>query len=362
MESLQLPAHGSNPDYLYQALNVEKPKKWLDFSVNVNPFGMPPSIESHWKDLVAKISDYPDPHSTQLKNRLAEKEAIAPENILIGNGAAELIFLLASHFREQDILIVDPAFSEYRTACKAYGCRVHSLTLIEDTEWTLTLESILPHLEGKAAVFLCNPNNPTGVRMNKNVLLSIVDAAYERNVTCIIDEAFYDFCLDPYSLVPYIAKYPNLVVLRSFTKMYAIAGIRLGWIAGNADLISQLHMLKPHWSVNAIAEQIGLLCLNEDEFVRNTAIKIARERLRLKAELEQLDFAVSNSETNYYLLKDKRTKDVRQLLTFLMANGIVARHTENFIGLDGIYLRAAVKTDKENDQLLSVLQSWRKTC
>lgn len=359
---MHLPAHGSNPEYLYEALHIKKPKRWLDFSVNVNPFGMPSSIFAHWPELATKISDYPDPHAALLKQRLADKEAIALENILIGNGATEIIFLLASFFRGQDILIVDPTFSEYRTAGMAYGSRVHSLALYEDMDWKLTLDAILPHLEGKAAVFICNPNNPTGVRMKKDELLSIVEAAYERNVTCIIDEAFYDFCLEPYTLVPYIDKYPNLAVLRSFTKMFAIAGVRLGWLAGNASFVSKLYALKPHWSVNAIAEQIGLLCLNEDEFVRKTAQKIATERKRMRAELERLDFAVSNSETNYYLLKDKQTKNARLLLQFLMENGIVARHTENFIGLDGNYLRLAVKTDKENDQLLTVLQTWRQTC
>ena len=359
---MHLPAHGSNPEYLYEALHISKPKRWIDFSVNVNPFGMPPSIFNHWTELVKKISDYPDPHAALLKKRLSEKEAITPENILIGNGAAEIIFLIASFFRGKDILIVDPTFSEYRTACTAYGCRVHSLTVSANTDWVLMPETLLPHLEGKAAVFICNPNNPTGVRMKKDALLSIVEAAYERNVACIIDEAFYDFCLEPYTLVPYIDKYPNLAVLRSFTKMFAIAGVRLGWLAGNASFVSKLYALKPHWSVNAIAEQIGLLCLNEDEFVRKTAQKIALERKRMRVELEQLDFTVSNSETNYYILQDKQTKNVHILLQFLLENGIVARHTENFIGLDGNYLRLAVKTDKENDQLLTVLHKWRQTC
>lgn len=359
---MHLPAHGSNPDYLYEALNVSKPKQWIDFSVNINPFGMPASIQKDWPALLEKISDYPDPHTSLLKKRLAEKEAIAIENILIGNGAAEIIFLLASFFREKDILIVDPTFSEYRTACTAYKCRVHSLAVSEESGWSVSLEEIAPHLEGKAAVFICNPNNPTGVRIKKDTLLSIVKAANEKNVTCIIDEAFYDFSEDPYTLVPYINTYPNLVVLRSFTKMFAIAGVRLGWLAAHSSLVSKLNKLKPHWSVNAIAEQIGLLCLNEDAFVKNMAKQIARERKQMREELQQLDFTVSNSETNYYILTDNQTKNVRSLLQFLMEAGIVARHTENFIGLDGKYLRFAVKTNKENEQLLAVLQKWRQKC
>lgn len=323
---------------------------------------MPVSIEQQWSRFLTHVSDYPDPHSIALKEVLASKEAIHQDNVLIGNGAAELIFLLANRFREQDVLVVDPTFSEYRTACTAHGCRVHAVVLKEDNDWHITLDDIIPQLDEKAALFICNPNNPTGVRYEKDELLAIIKAAYERNVVVVIDEAFYDFCTAPYTLVPYVETYPNLVVLRSFTKMFAIAGIRLGWLASDSAFISELSMFKPHWNVNAIAEQIGLLCVHEDAFVEQTSGQIARERKRVTNELKQLDFVVSNSETNFYILREKIKQNMKPLLHFLMNDGLTARHTENFIGLNGDYLRFAIRTEAENDRLITALKRWREQC
>lgn len=334
----------------------------IDFSVNINPYGMPQVIKQKWPQFLAYVSDYPDPHSIALKETLAKKELINEDNVLIGNGAAELIFLLANRFRNQDVLIVDPTFSEYRTACTTHGCRVHSVVLKEENDWQLDVDDIIPQLEGKAALFICNPNNPTGVRYEKDKLLKIIKAAYERNVMVVIDEAFYDFCLEPSTLVPSVQKYPNLVILRSFTKMFAIAGIRLGWLAAHPTVLTELLPFQPHWSVNALAEQIGLLSVAEDAFVKQTAEQIAQERKKIEVELAQLHFTVSMSETNYYLLRENEKQNMEPLLRFLMENGLTARHTENFIGLNGNYLRFAIRTEKENEQLINVLKRWRKQC
>ncbi|MFA8438070.1 threonine-phosphate decarboxylase CobD [Pueribacillus sp. YX66] len=357
-----LPAHGSNPQYLFNALHLAKPNHVIDFSVNVNPYGMPRLIEKQWSQFLTYVRDYPDPHSFALKEAVAQKESIEKDNILIGNGAAELVFLLANRFREQDVLIIDPTFSEYHTACTAHGCRVHSVVLKEDNDWQISLDDIVPQLEGKVALFLCSPNNPTGVRYDKDILLSLIKAAFKQKVIVVIDEAFYDFCLDPYTLVPYVQTYPNLVILRSFTKMFAIAGIRLGWIAADPTFISELSTFQPHWSVNAIAEQVGLLCIHEDAFVKQTSEQVARERKRVVSELKQLDFVISNSETNYYILRETKKQSMKPLLRFLLNEGLTARHTENFAGLDGNYLRFAIRTKAENDRLITVLKRWRQQC
>ena len=359
---MRLPEHGANPQRLFKALDVAPPDHIVDFSVNVNPYGMPDSIVQQWPQLIADVKDYPDPENVELKSALAMKENIHEDHLLIGNGAAEIIFLLANRFRGQDVLIVDPTFSEYRTACTAHQCRIHSLVLAEWTNWQLDLATVLPHLDGKAALFICNPNNPTGIRYEKQTLLSIIEAAHERKVAVVVDEAFYDFCLEPYTLVPYVKTHPNLAVLRSFTKMFAIAGIRLGWVAADPAFISELAARKPHWSVNAVAEKIGQLCVNEDAFVERTARRIAAERKRVLHALKQRDFVVSNSEANYYILREKNKQNLKPLLHFLMNEGLTARHTENFSGLNGNYLRFAIRTASENDRLLAALKRWRERC
>ncbi|WP_165820798.1 threonine-phosphate decarboxylase CobD [Pueribacillus theae] len=360
---MSLPAHGSNPKHLLQALQVESPNHHLiDFSVNVNPFGMPASIRAVWNGLLASIADYPDPESMALKIELAKRESIGIENMMIGNGAAELVFLLANAFRGKDILIVDPTFSEYRSACEAHGCRVHSYQLREENGWRLDVEEIVQKLPGKAALFICNPNNPTGIRYEKESVITMIEKAEEHHVMVIIDEAFYDFCDEPYTLIPYIEKFSNLAVLRSFTKMFAIPGIRLGWLAASKEMMTRFSKLKPHWSVNAVAEQIGIQCLAEDTFVEQSVIRLKNERQRVTSALKEMNFVLSNSNTNYYLLREHEKQNLETLLRFLIKEGITARHTENFIGLDGNYLRFAVRKHEENNVLLEALESWRNQC
>lgn len=359
---MPLPQHGSNPSHLLQSLGMKQPKNMIDFSVNVNPFGMPASVRDLWGTFVRLIEDYPDPTSKKLRSALAAHEGIDENNILIGNGAAELIFLLANVFRERDVLIVDPTFSEYRTASETFGCRVHSFALLEENDWQLDVDSLVAELSGKNALFLCNPNNPTGVRYDKQRLLSMIEKANELAVTVVIDEAFYDFCSEADTLVSNVNEYSNLVILRSFTKMFAIPGIRLGWLAASAEMISRLESLKPHWSVNAVAAEIGMLCLHEPDYAARTRKAIEAERERMKAEVKKLDFVVSNSCVNYYLLREAEKMNMQPLLRFLIKEGIVPRHTENFIGLDGCYLRLAVRKQEENDRLLKALESWRHSC
>lgn len=359
---MSLPPHGSNPKHLLKALQVDSPDKLIDFSVNVNPFGMPESIRNGWSGFFPLLSDYPDPETLGLKSKLSKSESLDMDNIMIGNGAAELVFLLANAFREKDILIVDPTFSEYRTACEAHGCRVHSYQLVEENGWQIHAEKIVQELPGKAALFLCNPNNPTGVRYEKESLISIIEEANEHQVTVIVDEAFYDFCEESYTLIPFIKKYSNLIVLRSFTKMFAIPGIRLGWLAASKEMISRLSTFKPHWSVNAVAEKIGECCLKEETFVKQTATWLKKERKRVTNALKEMNFVISHSSTNYYLLREQDKQNLETLLRFLIKAGITARHTENFVGLDGRYLRFAVRKQEENDLLLEALESWRKRC
>ena len=323
---------------------------------------MPEPIRRAWETLLERIGDYPDPESLELKHALVKVAPVNMENLLIGNGAAELIFLLANVFQGKNVLIVDPTFSEYRTAAQVFGCRVDSFRLKEENGWKLDMDALTAALSGKDVLFICNPNNPTGVLYEKETLLSLIKNAVRQHVIVVVDEAFSDFCVRQETLLPYIRHYPNLVILRSFTKMFAIPGVRLGWLAAKREMVAKLKKYKPHWSVNAIAEQIGIRCLAESDFVDKTRTWIDLERKRVMERLKELDFVISDSSVNYYILREAKKTDLKPLLRFLIERGIVARHTENFIGLDGCYLRFAVRTRDDNDKLIDALESWRKRC
>lgn len=362
---MHLPNHGANPQNLLSALKIEAPKNAIDFSVNTNPFGPPPIIEDNWSTYYSTLTHYPDPTCLKLKETIANCNQVEKNNVIVGNGAAEIIFLIAQYFSNKKVLIVEPTFSEYRDACTAFGCEIEQVYLEEASRWQLQVEAITTKINSDSisALFLCHPNNPTGCIYNRESLLTIIQVAKENGVTVIIDEAFYDFCTEDISMSSYLSEYSNLVILRSLTKMFSIAGIRLGYALGEASFIQCIASKQHPWNVNGLAQKIGLQLFSEKGFVQNTARKIEEERIRLFNSLEILGYEVSPSAVNYYILKEKN-KDVDSLplIRFLIQGGIIPRHTYNFNGLDGRYIRLTIKGQAENDKLLSLLKGWKDRC
>lgn len=335
------------------------PKKYIDFSVNTNPFGPPKIIGERWHEWIDAINDYPDPKTISLKQKLANKDGVAEESILVGNGGAELITLIARMLQEKRVLIVQPAFSEYEAACRASRCHIF-YHLLQEGDWELDVDVLLSKLAHVDAIFLCTPNNPTGVTYSKAALLKLLQLCNEKNVHVIVDEAFYDFYAEYSSLVTYITKFPNLIIIRSLTKMYAIAGIRLGYVISQPKTIQKLAAFQPHWSVNALALKIGEVSIEQSAYVKKTQNYIMNERERIFRTLKELQFIVSTSKVNFYLMKDPHTHDQLPLFRFLLKKGIIPRHTANFPGIEGRWLRLAVKQAEDHNQLAEALTEWRK--
>lgn len=335
------------------------PASYIDFSVNINPLGMPRSIQDNWTSWLSLAADYPDPEARELKQLLASCNGIGESMILPGNGAAELIMLIAQRLRGRTVLIAEPAFPEYEAACQSQGCSIRR-HLLDERTWNLDADRLLSDAEGASAVFLCSPANPTGTRYTSCEVEKIAAACLERNCLLIVDEAFYDFAEPPETVLPLVKKYPNLLILRSLTKMYAIAGLRLGYAAGNAELIHSLQQTRPHWSVNAIAMQAGKECLLDGAHARHTRRFIGKERERLFDFYREEGFRFSDSKVNFYLLQPPDEQDTEQLLYHMLERGIVPRHTYNFPGLEGRWLRIAVKTESENNRLREVLAGWNR--
>lgn len=350
------PPHGANPHYIYEAMNIPMPEKMIDLSANINPLGPPKILKEKWSSFFQSIVEYPDPAANRLREAIAEKEGLAKEMVMIGNGGAELISLLGRMFAGKKVLIIQPTFSEYEKACQLNGCEVvyHSL----DANWQLRLES-LP-LEGVEAIFLCNPNNPTGVCFPYEQILALSELCRDREIYLVIDEAFYDFWEDYQSLIPIVENFANVILIRSMTKMFAIPGLRLGYLLANGKVIQTLVNYQSHWSVNAVAMLAGELCLQEENFIQETREYIKKEREKLFSFYKLEGFIVSPSETDFYLLKDPNLKDQLPLFEFLLRRGIVPRHTMNFPGIEGQWLRLAIKSADENDQLLEALKEWKK--
>lgn len=353
------PLHGSNPQYIYQFLQLPKPEKIIDFSVNINPFGPPPVIRKKWPEWHAAIADYPDPYGKDLVGMVVEKEQLPSSSILLGNGGAELIALVARFFAGKRVLLIQPTFSEYERMCHAYGCEMTNFTLTEG-DWRLSVAEVEPLLKTHDVMFLCNPNNPTGILYSEAELINLIKACEKHQCYLVVDEAFYDFVEKPVTIAPRCETHPHLMVIRSLTKMYAIAGLRLGYMLADTRVIEQLKGYQAHWNMNALALLAGQECLKAHEYVTYTKNDITTERNRVTGELSKMGYIISDSEVNFYLLRDPERNDQLPLFQFLLKKGIVPRHTANYEGLEGRWMRFAVRTQKENDFLLEALREWKE--
>lgn len=352
------PSHGSNPQYIYQYLQQEIPEKLIDFSVNVNPFGAPAVIQQKWQSWFQEIEDYPDPFGNSLKSLISKKEGVEKKSILLGNGGAEMIQLLANFFRKKRVLLIQPTFSEYEKMCRAYDCDISYFTL-KEPKWELVLDKLLPLLKQTDAIFLCHPNNPTGITYSKDFLVEITKACEANNCYLVIDEAFYDFMSQPITLAPYIKDFEHLIIIRSLTKMYAIAGLRLGYMLASSKVIEEVNRFQAHWSVNALALLAGEEVLLAKSYVTKTRDYFSKERERIFQLLRKSGYLLSNSNVNYYLLRDPLLENPLPLFKYLLKKGFVPRHTENYPGLNGRWLRFAIRKEEENNQLLEALIKWK---
>lgn len=354
---MKWPSHGSNPHYLFEAAGIVQPDSFVDFSANINPLGPPVSLKEHWQEIFSDMIQYPDPKAARLREKIARREGIHAEQILIGNGGAEIISLIGRLLSEKRALIVEPAFFEYENTCRINGCTIEYFHL--DKGWNLDLVSLKERLPQADAVFLCNPNNPTGVYFSRRMAAELLEECVRHHCLLIVDEAFYDFVHEYETLVPLLKETDSLILIRSLTKMFAIPGLRLGYAMAGREMIERLAGYQSHWSVNGAALAAGTLCLEEVDYVKRTQQMIAMERKRLFSFYEKNRFAFSFSKVNFYLLRDPALNDQYPLFEYLLQRGIVPRHTYNFPGLEAKWLRFAIKGRRDNDILLEALSKWR---
>jgi len=336
--------------------------KFLDFSANVNPLGLPAPVKKALKRELATVVHYPDPQCQELIEKLAAYHRVDPETLLVGNGAAELIYLLAQGIASGKTLIPVPTFCEYERAVTNFGGQVSRFYMEE--KWHLNLTQLTERLTEVSAVFLCQPNNPTGHLIPRDSLLSFARQCEQLRIFLIVDEAFIDFLetAELLSLINVINQFKNLVVLRSFTKIYAFPGLRLGYLVANPSIIKRLRSLQPPWSINSLAQKAGVVALDCTDYVQRTRNLIKQERTFLINKLEKINgITPFPSEVNFILCKlDSTLIDAIALRKFLGQRGILIRECSSFHGLDEHFFRIAVRTHKENKILLNALERLNK--
>ncbi|MEM2440199.1 MAG: histidinol-phosphate transaminase, partial [Candidatus Bathyarchaeia archaeon] len=260
--------HGGNIWKIAEKHNVEA-REILDFSANLNPLGPSKKVMEAIYESLWKIPYYPDPECTQLRKSISHYIGeVEPDNVIVGNGSTELIYLFCEAFIEKGdlALIPTPTFGEYENAVKKVGGKLAYLKFNGDfkIDVDLLLEKLTPKVK---AIFLCNPNNPTGVLMPKNDALKILERAMEENVLVFVDEAFIEFVDEEkrYSLAGEVKNHQNLFILRSLTKAFGLAGLRVGYGIACKDLIDVLSKIKMSWNVNCLAQAAEISALEDQE-------------------------------------------------------------------------------------------------
>ena len=350
IENLKACPHGGLNYAELRAVGLT-PEAVLDFSVCTNPF--PPSSRIRKVLHTAAIGQYPDSETTELRERLSERLAVPRDNIIAGSGTTELIRLIAlAYFRPGDrVLLLEPTYGEYEIASLIVGAEPVKQKLRAEDNFAPglaeTLELIRRH--HPRGVFIGNPNNPTGKYLSRREIETVRDALGDGLL--VIDEAYVNFVPESWPSTGLISR-GNVVILRSMTKDYALAGLRLGYAIARREIIRSLRQVCPPWNVNVMAQKIGAAVLGEADYLEQSKQKIGRAKEFLVGELSRLGCRVLPSEANFFLV---RVGNAREFRTALLKHGIMVRDCASF-GLPE-YIRLAPRTLPECRKFITAIAS-----
>ncbi|GEK33224.1 pyridoxal phosphate-dependent aminotransferase [Kurthia sibirica] len=353
-----LPNHGANPQLIFEKLKIPLPTHINDFSENINFAGIPQTIQQGWNELLPLIEKYPHPDGEPFRSAIADYHAIEKKNVFVGNGAAEIFTLLANVLAHKKVIIVHPTFSEYEQALKAHHAEIIHITVENIVEWQLPIERLKRQMIKADALFLCTPNNPTGVLPPRQQLLELLAWGQQQQCLVILDEAFIDWVDEKQSLIVQVANNDYLCITRSMTKMYSIAGLRLGYAVTSQALVTEMGKYASQWHVNALSAVIGVQCLGEQEYVAATIEQCTKQRRYFTEFLQKNGCITTNSCTNFICFQLPQPEKSQTFYLDMLLKGIIVRHTENFRGLDGQWFRIGMKTSEQMALLEMEMTQW----
>lgn len=326
----------------------------LDYSVNVNCMGTPPSVIEAAAKGAALSAQYPDVNCRELRTALASFLNVKENQIVFGNGAADVIFSAMLARKPEKVLVPAPTFAEYEQAARVVDACMTYYILKEENDFRIDkgfLNALTPDVD---MAFLCNPNNPTGYAVEKKDLLAILEQCEKNDIFLVVDECFNEFLENPgaYSLLGELENHKNLMILKAFTKTYAMAGLRLGYgLCASETFMKKMAECNQPWAVSIPAQFAGAAALKETEYVAESMKLLRKESIFLKSELKRLGFRVFDSQANYIFFK--AAPDLKQACG---ERGILIRDCSNYIGLAPGYFRICVKKHQENLELVRVLE------
>lgn len=353
-------SHGGNIYYASRRMG-KKREEFLDFSANINPLGIPDRLKELLSEGLEELTAYPDPDCTELREAVSIHTGVPSEQVIIGNGASEIIYLVLETLKPKKVLLPAPCFSEYAAAALRCGAQVVYLELKESESFQLDMGRLEQELSGGVdCILLCNPNNPTSRLIPGDQLKKLVRSTAFSGIQVIVDEAFIELTQDggAQSVKELVPAWEHLFVIRAFTKTLAIPGLRLGYGLGGEKLIARMWRNKLPWSVNGLASCVGRFLLEDKSYMRQTIEWLTEEKEWLYRELCRLPHIQAYKPDSSFVLARMtgQEKNAALLAEKLAQNGILIRKAGNFMFLDKSYFRLAVKNHSSNIRLVAELQ------
>ncbi len=326
----------------------------LDFSANVNPLGLPDSVRSAIIQGLEQSTAYPDPLCRDLRRALSRYEQVPERSILCGGGANDLIFRLAYALQPKRALLLAPTFAEYELALAEVGCPC-SYHILREEQGFLPRPSLIQEAKGYDLVLLCNPNNPTGALMDPGLMHQVLETCIHTGAVLAVDECFLDFLpqQEEHTLKAMLEHYDGLIILRAFTKIFAMPGLRLGYaLSSGVELLRKMDQAGPAWNVSVPAQLAGIAATGELDYLEQTRTLIPAERAWLQESLAALGLTVYPGAANYLLFRCREHGLAKQMAR----QGVLIRDCSNYRGLEPGYFRVAVRSRAENTALVRAMK------
>lgn len=324
----------------------------IDFSSNINPLGPPKGLKEVINNGFEKLIAYPDIQYRELKAEIAEYLGCNNYEVIVGNGAVEIINNVISMFKR--VVVFTPCFSEYIKRAEILKKDIVKLPL--DKEFNINVNTLIKDLKGGDLVVLGNPNNPTGKRIDIKTLKHIHKVCLFKGAFLLLDEAFFEFCPEDYDSISIFKNSKNVCIIRAATKFFGLPGIRLGYAFSNEDIVNKFENITPPWSVNAYADIAGRYIFRQHEYIKDSKEYIKRQREFMLSKLREIeDIEVYDTHTNFILIKLLK-KTENEVFNSMISKGILIRKASSFEGLNNRYIRVAVKSEKQNEKLIQFLK------
>ena len=325
----------------------------IDFSINVNPLGTPECVKEALHRAVEMCGKYPDMEAERLKEAVGTFLGVPKQYLLFGNGASELFMAVVHGIKPKKVVIPMPSFYGYEYAAKSVDSEMIYYEMNQEDNFCVTEDMNRILTEDVDLLFLANPNNPIGNLLDKEMIKKLLLHCRDKGIYVVVDECFIEFCGNQFSLLPEIRESEHLILVRAFTKIFSIPGVRLGYLVCKSKAVhTKIARQLPEWNLSCFAQEAGCICAKQAEFILKTKNYIEYERQFMEKGLMQLGLRTFPSMSNFITVYSDKP-----LYGKLLKRGILIRDCSNFRGLGKGFYRIAVKSREENEILLKAIES-----